>query len=167
MFAELSAQVEELRESLEQLHRKLVSRRFDTGPSRRSLLRWTGPYRVLECMSDWEFVIQHLVTNEKFSAHCSRLKYYCDKDLNVTADLKFQITHDEMRYRVAKILKHRVVEGSYEFLTQWEGFDEEDSTWEPVTTLLEDVQSICQQYVLSISDKDKLKPILVKMTGLK
>jgi transposase InsO family protein len=141
-FDVLSQQVEKLRESLELLHRKLVShesrrgnhslirnrpnfdkgdfvmfatRRFDTGPSRRSVPRWTGPYRVLECISDWEFVIQHLVTNDKFSAHCSRLKYYCDKDLNVTADLKFQITHDEMRYRVSRILNHRVVEGCYEF----------------------------------------------------
>jgi hypothetical protein len=193
-FDVLSQQVEKLRESLELLHRKLVShesrrgnhslirnrpnfdkgdfvmfatRRFDTGPSRRSVPRWTGPYRVLECISDWEFVIQHLVTNDKFSAHCSRLKYYCDKDLNVTADLKFQITHDEMRYRVSRILNHRVVEGCYEFLTQWEGFDEEDSTWEPLSILLEDVQLICQKYVISIPNTDKLKPVLVKLTGLK
>ena len=27
----------------------------------------------LECVSDWEYVIQHLVTEEKFSSHSARL----------------------------------------------------------------------------------------------
>jgi hypothetical protein len=192
-FTELSKQVEELKNAFDKLHKKIdetESRRgnysmlrnrpnFDkgdyvmfatrqnyTGPSRRSRPCWTGPYKLLECKSDWEYVIQHLVTGDKFSAHSSRLKYYCDKDLNVTADLKFQITHDEMRYTVKNFSNHRSVDGNFEFLTQWEGFDEEDSTWEPITTLFEDVPKLCQKYVLSISNKDKNKKLLNKIVGL-
>jgi hypothetical protein len=127
------------------------------GPSRRSKPCWTGPYKVVECLSDWEFKIQHLVTNEKFSAHSSRLKYYYDKDLNVTADLKYQITDDEMRYRVSKFLDHRIKEGEFELLTLWEGFDEEDSTWEPLNILNEDIPNMCQNYLSQIpSTKEKL-----------
>jgi transposase InsO family protein len=192
-FEELSQQVTDLKEAFDKLHKKIDSfesrrgnykvlrnrpnfdegdfvmfatRRNETGPSRRSKPCWTGPYKVVECVSDWEYIIQHLVTEEKFSAHCARLKYYCDKDLNITADLKYQITHDEMRYRVAGFLNHRIQEGSYEFLTQWEGFDVEDATWEPVNVLVEDVPLLCQKYVLDIAESDKLRNILRKLVNL-
>jgi len=71
-----------------------ATRRNLTGPSRKSRPRWTGPYRILKCESDWEYVVEHLVTGEKFSAHSSRLKFYCDSQLEVTANLKHQIAHD-------------------------------------------------------------------------
>lgn len=93
-FEKLTRHVEELRKSLDELHRKIddvptrrgnynlirnrpnfdrgdfvmfATRRNDTGPSRRSMTCWTGTYRILECISDWEFVIQHLVTKERVS----------------------------------------------------------------------------------------------------
>jgi hypothetical protein len=94
------------------------------------------------------------------------MKYYCDKDLNITADLKYQITHDEMRYRVSALLDHRIQDGSYEFLTKWEGFDIEDATWEPVNVLVEDVPLICQQYVMDIAESDKLKSVLRRLVNL-
>ena len=35
-------------------------------------------------------------------------------------------------WNVEKILDHRMVNGKWEFLTQWEGFDQGPLTWEPV-----------------------------------
>ena len=186
-FADLSAHVKDLQESLELLHRQVkekttrrgnhsllrnrpnfskgdfvmfATRHNGNSPSRRSRPCWTGPYRVLDCLSDWEFEIQHLVTLEKFSAHCSRLKYYCDKDLNITADLKYQITHDELRYKVKRFVDHAKVNGEFQLLTEWLGFDEEDSSWEPLSTLLEDVPDMCRNYVLNLPEDDKFRPLL-------
>ena len=138
----------------------------DTGPSRRSRPCWTGPYRVIECLSDWEFVIQHLVSGEKHSAHSSRLKYYCDKDLNVTADLKYQITHDEMRYRISRFIGHRISDGAFELHTVWEGFDVEDASWEPLQVLLEDVPDICRDYIVSLP-QDEARAQFLNQIGLR
>jgi hypothetical protein len=104
---------------------------------------------------------EHLVSKEQFHAHSSRLKYYCDKDLDVTLDLKMQITHDEMRYMVSKILSHDFKEEEYKLLVSWQGFDDEDATWEPISILKEDVPELVKAYVLKIDNVDKHKNNLV------
>ena len=138
-----------------------ATRHNESGPSRRSKPCWTGPYRVIECLSDWDFRIQHLVTNDIFHAHSSRLKYYCDSDLNVTPDLKYQIAHDEMRYKVANFLQHKMEDGVLKLLTQWQGFDVEDATWEPIGIMTEDVPSVVQTYILALDAADPLKPAML------
>ena len=143
-----------------------ATRRNDTGPSRRSRPCLTGPYKVLKCLSDWEYQIQHIVSDQRFFAHASRLKYYCDKDLNVTADLKHQVTHDEMRYKVRKFRNHMREQGDYKFLTEWLGFDPEDASWEPVVTLLEDVPDMCRDYIDQIPDSDPLKSNLINLMSI-
>ena len=43
-------------------------------------------------------------------------------------------------WEVEKILKHRrKADGSYEFLTRWQGFEPEDDTWEPAKNFLQRV----------------------------
>ena len=134
-----------------------ATRRNDTGPSRLSQPCWTGPYQVLECQSDWDFVIKHLITGKKFHAHSARLKYYCDKELKVTADLKHQIAHDEMRYKVTQFLGHQLEDGNYKLHTQWQGFDAEEATWEPIEIMIADVPKLAAQYVRSLHDHDPHK----------
>jgi hypothetical protein len=67
---------------------------------------------------------------------------------------------------VKSFKNHRLVDGNFELLTHWEGFDEEDSTWEPITTLYEDVPKLCQKYVLSIPKGDKNIAMLKKIVAL-
>ena len=184
-FDELTKSVQELRESLDHLHQKVketssrrgnyvmirqrpnfdvgdyvmfATRRNIQGSSRKSKPRWTGPYRVISCESDCDFIIEHLVTNGKFHAHASRLKYYCDSDLEITADLKYQITHDEMRYKVEKILGHQInSDGMIQLKIQWPGFDPEDASLEPFNILYEDAPELVPNYVQIIILTDKLK----------
>jgi hypothetical protein len=186
-FEQISNQVNDLRTSLDNLH-KLVSveqeklrtrgnyatprftvnfdigdyvmfatRRNLQGPGRKSKPCWTGPYRVIGYESDWDFVLEHLVTKEKFHAHSSRIKFYRDKDLDVTADLKHQITHDEMRYKIEKITDHTFEDDEYKLFVKWQGFDQEESTWEPFEVIYEDVPSIVKEYVRNVRESDKLK----------
>jgi hypothetical protein len=133
-----------------------------TGPSKKSVPRWTGPYRVVKCESDWDFVIEHLVTGKTFHSHSSRLKFYCDQDLNVTVDLKQQITHDEMRFKVKSILGHDLIDGEFKFLIHWLGFDEEDSTWEPIRIIQEDLPELVRNYVENLDETDKFKGNLLR-----
>ncbi|GMF44393.1 unnamed protein product [Phytophthora fragariaefolia] len=47
------------------------------------LVRWIGPYQIKRA-GKHSFVVQHLVTGAETDVHASRLKYYGDKDYEVT-----------------------------------------------------------------------------------
>jgi hypothetical protein len=138
-----------------------ATRRNLQGPSRKSKPRWTGPYKIVSTESDWDYVIEHLTTGEKFHAHSSRLKFYCDKDLEVTVDLKHQISHDEVRYKVDKIIDHTFMDEEYKLLVVWQGFDIEDATWEPLEILLEDIPTMVKKYIYDLQNSDKYKSALL------
>lgn len=53
------------------------------------VLRWKGPYRVVSTLNDWIYEIQELIEPfELVTRHVSRLRFYREKDLKVTQDLK-------------------------------------------------------------------------------
>ena len=39
-------------------------------------LRWNGLYQITDVVSDWEFVVKHLVTKAEKTLHGSRLQFY-------------------------------------------------------------------------------------------
>lgn len=131
-----------------------ATRRGLAGPSKNSKPRWTGPYQVTKCCSDWDYIIKHLVTGEEFHSHAARLKFYCDSSLEVSLDLKYQIAHDEMRYQVDTIEEYAFQDDEHKLLIHWKGFDKEDSTWEPFSVICEDVPSMVKDFVLQINKAD-------------
>ena len=131
---------------------------------KKSKPRWTGPYKIVKVNSEWDFEIQHLISKEVSHAHATRLSFYCDSSLNVTPDLKHQIAHDEsnLTYQVESILAHDDSTGEYRFQIHWKGFDKEDSTWEPLSIISEDVPHLLQEYAQRSNDSiliEKLKAL--------
>ena len=43
-------------------------------------LKWLGPYRVIECRSDYIFIVEDLLDGKKTEVHCRRLKFFRNKD---------------------------------------------------------------------------------------
>jgi hypothetical protein len=50
-------------------------------------VKWKGPRRVASVESDNVFVVENLLTKELKDAHETRLRFYQDKEHNVTAEL--------------------------------------------------------------------------------
>ncbi|GMF30971.1 unnamed protein product [Phytophthora fragariaefolia] len=50
------------------------------------MVRWVGPFKVVEELPT-SFLIEHLLTGEKFDVHAIRLKHYADNMLEVTEEL--------------------------------------------------------------------------------
>jgi hypothetical protein len=74
-------------------------------PSCRSNGRARAASRV---ESDCVFVVENLLTKEVQAAHATRLRFYKDKDLNVTAELAQAAEHNDHKvYVVSKILDAR------------------------------------------------------------
>jgi Integrase core domain len=71
-------------------------------------VKWKGPRRVASVESDYVFVVENLPMKELKAAHATRLRFYKDKDLNVTAELSQAAEHnDHQLYVVSKILDAR------------------------------------------------------------
>jgi hypothetical protein len=85
----------------------LVEEQRKSGVSKLQV-KWKGPRRVASVESDYVFVVENLLTNELKAAHATRLRFYKDKDLNVTAELAQAADHnDHQLYEVSKILDAR------------------------------------------------------------
>jgi hypothetical protein len=97
-------------------------------------VKWKGPRRVASVESDYEFVVENLLTEELKAAPATRLRFYKDKELNATAELAHAAEHnDHQLYVVSKILDARYNEQEmlHEFLVAWRGLPVGEATWEP------------------------------------
>jgi hypothetical protein len=102
----------------------LVAEHRKSGVSKLQV-KWKGPRRVASVESDYVFVVENLLTKELKAAHATRLRFYKDKDLNVTAELAQAAEHNDHKlYVVWKILDARYNEQEmvHELLVTWRGF---------------------------------------------
>jgi hypothetical protein len=68
-------------------------------------VKWKGPRRVASVESDYVFVVENLLTKELKAVHATRLRFYKDKELNVTAELAQAAEHNNHQlYVVSKYL---------------------------------------------------------------
>jgi hypothetical protein len=67
-----------------------------------------GSRHVASVESDYVFVVENLLTKELKAAHATRLRFYKDKELNVTAELAQAAMHnDHQLYVVSNIIAAR------------------------------------------------------------
>jgi hypothetical protein len=74
--------------------------------------------------SDYVFVVENLLTKELKAAYATRLRFYKNKELNVTAELTQADEHnDHQLYVVSNILDARYNEQEmfHELLVAWRG----------------------------------------------
>ena len=83
------------------------------------------------------FKVEDLITKKVEVIHAQRLKFYEDSSLHVTEDLINQIAHDGNGFLINRLndLRLNAVSGIPEIQVIWQGFEESDSTWEPVENL--------------------------------
>jgi hypothetical protein len=68
-------------------------------------VKWKGMRRVASVESDYVFVVENLLTKELKAAHATRLRFYKDKELSVTAELAQAAEHNNHQlYVLSKIL---------------------------------------------------------------
>jgi hypothetical protein len=77
------------------------------------------------------FVVENLLTKELKATHATRLRFYKDKELNITAELIQAAEHnDHQLYVLLKILYARYNEQVifHELLVAWRDFPVEEAT---------------------------------------
>jgi hypothetical protein len=132
----------------------LVSEHRKSGVSKLQV-KWKGPRRIASVESDFVFVVENLLTRELKAAHATRLRFYKDKELNVTAELAQATEHnDHQLYVVSKILDARYNEQDmfHELLVAWRGFFVVEATWEPYSVMAVDVPDMVAKIIESHED---------------
>jgi hypothetical protein len=118
-------------------------------------LRWRGPYRIVLARSDHVFDVEDLLTKTVYSVHSSRLRFYHEPSLEVTADIQAHLSHQIQGYEVKDLLDLRYDYDCKELsvLVSWLGFDEADNTWEPLLSLHEDIPSVILHLLAHLPDR--------------
>ena len=109
------------------------------GPKSKLSLKWRGPARIVDCVSDHIFVIENLITFDRFECHAQRLRFYCDSALNVTQHLRDQIAFDDSGYEVENILDTRLFGKIWKLLIRWRGLSADYDSWESLSSLKKDI----------------------------
>jgi transposase InsO family protein len=113
------------------------------------LARWIGPFRVLKALPH-SFIIQHLISGDEFDVHGSRLKFYCDAELNVSVEVREHVAAQGIVLGVRGISRHRrnAESNEWELLVSWQGLQDVENSWEPFDSMLADVPALVRQYVM-------------------
>jgi Chromo (CHRromatin Organisation MOdifier) domain len=139
----------------------LVAEHRKSGTSKLQV-KWKGPRRFASVESDCVFVVENLLTKEIQAAHATRLRFFKDKELDVTAELAQAAKHnDHELYVVSKILDARYNEQEmfHELLVAWRGFPVGDATWEPYSIMAVDVPEMVAKFMESHEDIDTVRKI--------
>jgi Chromo (CHRromatin Organisation MOdifier) domain len=123
-------------------------------------VKWKVPRRVASVKSDYVFVVENLLTKELKAGHATRLRFYKDKELNVTAELAQVAEHNDHQLNVvSKILDARYNEQEmfHELLVAWHGFPVGEATWEPYSVMAVDVPDMVAKFMESDEDIDAVR----------
>ena len=121
--------------------------------AKKPALRWRGPYRVVRCLSEYIFVIEHLLTGSKEQVHGRRLKFFRNASFGVTEELKAHLEYQEGEMLVVdRIDDIRNNQGRVEALVVWKGFGPEETDWVEVESLHEDVPVLLEEALESFAE---------------
>ena len=97
------------------------------------------------------YSVKNLITQDERVAHATRLKFYADKDLNVTSDFLAQVAHNSEGFEVEALEDVRYVPAtqSYEIWVKWRGLQSIENSWEPASVLYEDVPVLFKRFCRS------------------
>jgi hypothetical protein len=118
-------------------------------------VKWKGPRRVASVESDYVFVVENLLTKELKAAHATRLRFYKDKEFNVTAELSQASDHNNHEVYVVSNIPaacYDEQEMFYEFSVAWRGFPVREATLEPYLVMAVDIPEMMAKFMESQDD---------------
>jgi hypothetical protein len=117
---------------------------------------WRGPCRITGFVSDWIYTVEDMVHGGEREVHVSHLKYYTDRELEITTELRNHIARQNEYFEIQELkdLRFNSETSQHEVLVGWRGFTSEDDTWEPVNPLRDDVPDLLQRFLLLKNDSD-------------
>jgi hypothetical protein len=130
--------------------------------------KWRGPEMIVGRVSSHVYEVKSLVRERTREVHITRLKFYCDREIDMPVDLVKEIRQEDLtatEFIVEKFAGHRYNESEarYELFVRWKGFEELETSWEPLQVMLEDVTVRVKAYVEQLNPSDESKAALQRI----
>ncbi|ETN08089.1 hypothetical protein PPTG_11957 [Phytophthora nicotianae INRA-310] len=134
--------------------------RVDQKHQDKLLVTWIGPYQIVKA-DVHSFVVRHLATGAESDVHASRLKYYADKDFEVTEEVIEHVASQGIVLAVAELKENRwcAVKRDYELLVLWKGLDPIEDSWEPLQSLWKEIPVMIRAYAERTKGDSLLKHV--------
>ena len=114
-------------------------------------MRWKGPYRVTTCLLEYIFEVEDVLTGARTDVHGRRLKFFRNKDFEVTEEIGNQLAYQANELLVVRefqdICKRS---GKVEHLTCWKGLEKTEDDWVSIEVMREDVPALTTEYLEEI-----------------
>ena len=128
----------------------LVARVRKPGRVPKLVQTWTGPWRVVSGGSEHVRVVEDIVTGETKEVHVVRMRPYADSSLVVGAEVRevFEMTKHQGEFEIADVIsvgKDPARVGEYRVQIAWVGLEDEEPTWEPMSTVYADAPKYLEQ----------------------
>jgi hypothetical protein len=124
------------------------------------VVRWRGPYRVVEVLNPRVCVVEHLVSKLRRQVHAVRTRFFANKYYEVTEEIMEVVANEANEdgfVEVDCLVDARYNEETleWEMKVHWKGFEDEDDTWESLVELVDTIPDTVDQFVRAIGDIDK------------
>jgi hypothetical protein len=129
------------------------------------MARWKGPFRITRAVSDHVYEVQHLIHREKLQeVHWSRLKFYCDDELEQIVKLRDVVRREDQEdSQVESIVQYKYDAESltHQFRIHWTGFTDDDDTWEDARYILSLDRAIVDSFLSRLTTGSRKKEALL------
>ena len=134
-------------------------------PRNKMRIQWLGPFRVVDTIHDWVYVVEDINTHTRRSVHTNRIKPYADKKFAVTEDVYNQVAYDTKFHFDFFVDWRENNAGKLELRVRWVGFEANEDSWEPVDRVHEDIPILTIQYLRTIAHECLLAQLKLKEWG--
>ena len=112
-------------------------------------VRWEGPARIVGTLNDWTLEVEDLRDGSIATRHASRLRWYHDASLNVTAELLDDVAHAAGGHLVKSILAVTQDRDTKKWKVhiRWHGLEDVEASWEPLETMWEDIPLLIKEWI--------------------
>jgi hypothetical protein len=120
---------------------------------RKTSLRWTGPFEVVSCESNYIFIVRDLRTRATQAVHGTRLKFFRNSSFEVTDDVTEYLQFLDGELCIVELfIGIRLKDGRAQLHVIWRGFELEDATWENLDVMNEDLPNAVASYLAALKD---------------
>ena len=128
----------------------LVARVRKLGRVPKLIQTWIGPWRVVPGGSEHVRVVEDIVTGETKEVHVVRIRPYADSSLVVGTEVRevFEMTKHQGEFEIAVVIsvgKDPARVGEYRVKIACVGPEDEEPTWEPMSTVYADAPKYLEQ----------------------
>jgi hypothetical protein len=127
-------------------------------------LQWLGPFQVVDTLSPWIYRVRSLVTHVEQNVHIRRLRFYENKFLIITEELKHNFIRQTKGFELDYIVESRWNEhnSEYELKCRWWGFEPDADSWLSYDKVVESYPDKLDRYLIKAEVNPIVKVLLRK-----